>query len=151
MSRYIRKQYLIDRKFQLKWAGRIFLIMFVISLLVGWTIYYSVWDATTNQLKVLVAQGVLSQSEVLDVSSAIKSSIAFALFVRSLGVLFILAVLTIFLTHRIAGPIFKIKKTIRLISGGQESERVVLRKRDEYKDLAQELNALLDHLQGARG
>ena len=150
MAKPLRKQYLIDRKFQLTWAGRIFLIMFIVSLLVGWTIYYAVWDATTNQLKVLVAQGVLSQAEVLSVSETIKSSVALALLLRSLGLLFIISVLTIFLTHRIAGPIFKIKKTIRLISGGQESERIFLRKGDEYRDLAQELNALIDHLQTAR-
>jgi signal transduction histidine kinase len=146
----MRKQYLVDRGFQLKWAGRIFLIMFIISLAVGWTIYYAVWDATINQLMGLVAQGILSQSQVLAVSSTIKSSIALALLSRGLIVLFVLAVLSILLTHRIAGPIFKIKKTIRIIGDGKTSERVVLRKRDEFKDLAQELNTLLDQFQGIR-
>lgn len=149
-KQFVRKQYLIDRKFQLKWAGRIFLLLFMVSFVVGWAIYYAVWDATTSQLKGLVAQGVLSQSQILPVSSTIKSSIAFALLSRSLAVLFILSILTIFLTHRIAGPVFKIKKIIRLIRGGQGSERVFLRKHDEFKDLAEDLNALLDHLQGVR-
>lgn len=150
MRRPIRKQYLIDQGFQLKWVGKIFLLMLLVSVVVGWTIYYAVWDATTNQLKALVAQAVLSQSQVLPISSTIKSSIALGLLFRGLGGLFILAVLSIFLTHRIVGPIFKIKKTIRLISGGQVSERVFLRKHDEFKELAEELNALLDHLQEMR-
>jgi methyl-accepting chemotaxis protein len=149
-KQFVRKQYLIDRRFQLKWAGRIFLLLFMVSFVVGWAIYYAVWDATTSQLKGLVAQGVLSQSQILPVSSTIKSSIAFALLSRSAAILLILSILTIFLTHRIAGPIFKIKKIVRLVRGGQGSERIFLRKRDEFKDLAEDLNALLDHLQGIR-
>jgi signal transduction histidine kinase len=144
----MRRQYLIDRKFQLTWALRIFAIMFVVSLAVGWTIYYVVWDATTNQLKALVAQGVLSQAQLLPISSTIKASIGFALIFRSAVILFALAVLTVFLTHRIAGPIFKIRKTLRLIGEGETSERIHLRKRDEYKDLADEMNSLIDQLQG---
>jgi signal transduction histidine kinase len=146
----MRKQYLIDRKFQLMWAGRIFLLMILVSLAVGWTIYYTVWDTTITQLRGLVAQGLLSQAEVIPISSTIKTSIAMALFARSLALVFILAVLTIFLTHRIVGPIFKIKKTIRIIEEGQASERVFLRKHDEFKDLATEINGLLDHLQSHR-
>lgn len=150
MGRPLRKQYLIDRRFQLKWVGKIFLLMFIVSVVVGWTIYYVVWDATTNQLKVLVAQAVLTQSQLIPISSTIKSSIALGLLFRGLVLLFILAVLSIFLTHRIAGPIFKIKKTIRLIVSGQVSERAVLRKHDEFKELAEDLNALMDHMQGMR-
>jgi signal transduction histidine kinase len=146
----MRRQYLIDRKFQLMWAGRIFLLMILVSLAVGWTIYYTVWDTTISQLKGLVAMGVLSQAQVLPISSTIKTSIALALFTRSLALVFILAVLTIFLTHRIVGPIFKIKKTLRIIGDGQTSERVFLRKHDEFKDLASEINAILDHLQSHR-
>lgn len=143
----MRRQYLIDRRFQLQWMGKIFLLMTAVSIIVGWTIYYAVWDATTTQLKGLVAQAVLTQSQVLPISSTIKSSIALGLITRGLILVFILAVLSIFLTHRIAGPIYKIKKTIRLIYDGRSSERVVLRDHDEFQDLAKEVNHLIDHFQ----
>jgi signal transduction histidine kinase len=143
----MRKQYLIDRRFQFRWMGKIFLLMTAVSIIVGWTIYYAVWDATTTQLKGLVAQAVLTQSQVLPISSTIKSSIALGLITRGLILAFILAVLSIFLTHRIAGPIYKIKKTIRLVYDGRSSERVVLRDHDEFQDLAEELNHLIDHFQ----
>jgi signal transduction histidine kinase len=146
----MRKQYLIDRRFQLQWMGKIFLLMTAVSIIVGWTIYYAVWDATTTQLKGLVAQAILTQSQVLPISSTIKSSIALGLITRGLILVCILAVLSIFLTHRIAGPIYKIKKTIRLIYDGRSSERVVLRDHDEFKDLAKELNHLIDHFQGKK-
>ena len=143
----MRKQYLINRRFQLQWMGKIFLLMTAVSIIVGWTIYYAVWDATTTQLKGLVAQAVLTQSQVLPISSTIKSSIALGLITRGLILVFILAVLSVFLTHRIAGPIYKIKKTIRLIYDGRSSERVVLRDHDEFQDLAEEVNHLIDHFQ----
>jgi len=143
----MRKQYLIDRRFQLQWMGKIFLLMTAVSIIVGWTIYYAVWDATTTQLKGLVAQAVLTQSQVLPISSTIKSSIALGLITRGVILVLILAVLSVFLTHRIAGPIYKIKKTIRLIRDGGSSERVILRDHDEFQDLAEELNRLIDHFQ----
>ncbi|HEY5595019.1 MAG TPA: hypothetical protein VIL61_07675 [Nitrospiria bacterium] len=143
----MRKQYLINRRFQLQWMGKIFLLMTAVSIIVGWTIYYAVWDATTTQLKGLVAQAVLTQSQVLPISSTIKASIALGLITRGLILVFILAVLSVFLTHRIAGPIYKIKKTIRLIYDGRSSERVVLRDHDEFQDLAEEVNHLIDHFQ----
>ncbi len=126
------------------------MVMLVVSVAVGWTIYYVVWDVTTNQLKDLVAQGILIQTQVILVSETIKSSVAATLLFRSIGILFILAILTIFLTHRIAGPVFKIRKTVRLIGEGQLSERIYLRKYDEYKNLADELNGMIDQLQGTK-
>jgi len=146
----MRKQYLIDRRFQLKWMGKVFLLMTGVAIIVGWTIYYAVWDATTTQLKGLVAQAVLTQSQVIPISSTIKASIAMGLVTRGLMLLMILAVFSVFLTHRIAGPIYKIKKTVRLICGGQSSERVVLRDHDEFQDLADEVNRLIDHFQQKR-
>ena len=146
----MRKQYLIDRRFQLQWMGKIFLLMTAVSIIVGWTITYVVWDATTTQLKGLVAQAVLTQTQVLPISSTIKSSIALGLITRGLILIFILAVLSIFLTHRIAGPVYKIRKTIRLVHDGDSSERVVLRDHDEFQDLAQEVNRLIDHFQGKK-
>ncbi|MBI3995331.1 MAG: methyl-accepting chemotaxis protein, partial [Nitrospirae bacterium] len=146
----MRKQYLIDRRFQLQWTGKIFLLMTAVSIIVGWTITYVVWDATTTQLKGLVAQAVLTQTQVLPISSTIKSSIALGLITRGLILIFILAVLSIFLTHRIAGPVYKIRKTIRLVHDGSSAERVVLRDHDEFQDLAREVNRLIDHFQGKK-
>ncbi|HUK55513.1 MAG TPA: hypothetical protein VLY20_02510 [Nitrospiria bacterium] len=143
----MRTHFLIDRTFQIKWMLKIFLLTAAVSLIIGWTIFYAVWDATTTQLKGLVAQAVLKQDQVIPISSTIKSSIATALLARGFILIFIVAVFSIFLTHRVAGPIYKIKKTIRLVRDGRSSERVVLRKHDEFKDLGQEINTLIEFLQ----
>jgi methyl-accepting chemotaxis protein len=143
----MRRHFLIDRNFQLKWMLKIFGLTSLVSIIIGWTIFYAVWDATTTQLKGLVAQAVLKQDQVLPISSTIKSSIASGLLTRGLILLFIVAVFSIFLTHRVVGPIYKIKKTIRLVRDGRLSERVILRKNDEFKDLGHEINFLLESLQ----
>lgn len=43
-------------------------------------------------------------------------------------------------THRSAGPIFKISRTIDTMVSGNLSVRIFLRKKDEYKDIADKIN-----------
>jgi methyl-accepting chemotaxis protein len=46
----------------------------------------------------------------------------------------------IFLTHRIAGPVYNFKKSIGRMREGDLTKRIHLRWSDEFKDLAQEIN-----------
>ena len=45
-------------------------------------------------------------------------------------------------SHRIAGPLPKIYQTLRNIGNGQYEERLVLRKKDELKELADVINEM---------
>lgn len=50
-------------------------------------------------------------------------------------------------SHRIAGPVYRIKNTIDEVLEGKSPAVIVLRKHDELKDLAMSLNRLLQHFQ----
>lgn len=76
-------------------------------------------------------------------------------FYPSLDVLFLLAIpgfillnlfLSMMLSHRIAGPLFNIKRVVREYRSGDRGRRVRLREGDYCEDLAAEINALLDSL-----
>lgn len=58
--------------------------------------------------------------------------------------LVILAIFTIFNSHRMAGPIHNIKRSINRLLEGEEIDKIKLRKRDEFKDLAEALNKLIE-------
>lgn len=61
-------------------------------------------------------------------------------------IIFTVGITTIY-THRIIGPTIAIKRHVRALKEGLYSHRVSLRKHDELKDLAGELNELAEILE----
>ncbi len=59
---------------------------------------------------------------------------------------FLVVILSMFLTHRFAGPIFRFEKSIEEMTGGNLNFRVRLRAKDEGKELAEKMNILIDML-----
>ena len=64
-------------------------------------------------------------------------------------ILLMVAVTTIY-THRIIGPTVALKRHIRALKDGLYSHRVQLRKHDELKDMAADLNELAEILEQYR-
>ena len=55
--------------------------------------------------------------------------------------------LGVYLSHRVAGPIYRIRNSIEeLINGHAKQDRITLRPKDEFQDLADSLNRLIYHL-----
>jgi HAMP domain-containing protein len=70
----------------------------------------------------------------------------------SLGLVDLLIVLVIatwslFVTHRAAGSVYHMKRVIDEVRAGNSVERIQLRKKDEFQDLAKSINEMLDVLQ----
>jgi nitrogen fixation/metabolism regulation signal transduction histidine kinase len=59
-----------------------------------------------------------------------------------LSVLVGTSILALLYSHRIAGPLFRLKKSIKMLSAGQDIEPIRFRKKDEYQDLADSLTEL---------
>ena len=57
-------------------------------------------------------------------------------------VLFGTAVLALLNSHRIAGPLFRLKKCMDMLSEGKDTQPIRLRKYDEFKELAESLDGL---------
>ena len=51
-------------------------------------------------------------------------------------------------THRLAGPIYRFKETLKKIRSGNLSMNIQLRDQDYFQDLCVEVNAMLDGLRG---
>ena len=67
-----------------------------------------------------------------------------------IGYVFLVAGITIIYTHRMIGPTVTINRHIRALQEGRYASRVTLRKNDEHKDLAAELNELAEILEQQR-
>lgn len=59
---------------------------------------------------------------------------------------FMVVILSMFLTHRFAGPIFRFEKSIEEMTKGKLNFRIYLRAKDEGKELAEKINILIDML-----
>ena len=62
------------------------------------------------------------------------------------GFIFAQTIAAIAFTHRLIGPIVSFRKQIQLLIDEDYSQRVVLRKKDAFKELAADINALTDRL-----
>jgi hypothetical protein len=54
---------------------------------------------------------------------------------------------TIKLSHRFAGPIYALRKAIREVAHGDKPRRLKFRKRDFWRELADDYNAMLEKLE----
>ena len=126
----VRKRYLIKRGFQLRFMIVILVSMLLIAAVTSWSIYSALIETLYNQF----------HGESL---ALIKHAITFKLFIRSLLLIFAIAVISVFISHRMAGPVYKFENTIKALARGEEVKKIGLRKRDEFFDLAMAINSLI--------
>jgi methyl-accepting chemotaxis protein len=64
------------------------------------------------------------------------------IFIVLFGVLIFVGLLSIVYSHRIAGPLFRIRRCVDILAQGKDIPPIRLRKRDEFKGLADSLDKL---------
>ena len=112
--------------------------MLFVAFLVGLTVYMGVFRTLIFELsgeKVTLVNRVIGLKMTL----------------RFLPTVLAIIVVSVFLSHRIAGPIFVFQRVIRGMTTWQPVEKVRLRKGDRLKDFADDLNRLIDRLGAERG
>jgi len=129
-TKVVRRQYMVNKGLQLRFMTIIIIAMVLIATVTGLSIYYAVMQTLTTQF----------HGENL---ALIKYSITYKLFIRSVLLIFAIAILSVFISHRIAGPIYKFEQIIRALAKGKEVQEIKLRKRDEFYGLASAINNLI--------
>ncbi len=75
----------------------------------------------------------------------IISNINFTLFTTTLIIIGLIGFFSIYISHKIAGPVFKLRKFLNEnVKNGILYERIFLRKHDQLKNLIQDFNEVLD-------
>ncbi len=142
-----RRHYLIAYRFQLRFALQILLLLVFTSLVIGWTVYYSVWNASEGQLQRMLGGEKINQADALRFRDAIRAEIGEKVFFRLLLLIFIAFVFTVFATHRMAGPIRHMEKVLQGCLRGERPKPIRLRKTDEFQELAELINRVLEKKQ----
>jgi len=130
-----RKQFIIDASFQFRYAitWLILMLFFIAVVMCGLMFGLKTVDRSTTY-----GLGELAFMLKAD-------AIFIALFTISVGIYFVI------LSHRIAGPAFRLEKSIQRMAQGDYDFSVSLRKNDYLKHLANDLNDLLAGLRENRG
>jgi len=132
-----RRQYFVAKKFQVKFAWMIVLFMVAVAFFSSLTMYYYIWVLLGEKLANVYPQGRLV---------GILRTANFALLIRLALISPLVFLLAIVLSHRIAGPIYRIRTTLDEVLKGDYSKRLFLRKTDELKDVADRINGLIELL-----
>jgi len=136
-TQFKRKQYLVSKKFQLKYVGLIMLLMFMTAALCSYVVYYTSLMLLGEKLA-----NVYPQGRLVAIINTVNLRILFSILLIS-PLVFIIG---IFLSHKIAGPIYRMERFLDAIAAGDIAQRLVLRKGDELMVLADAINRASDSL-----
>jgi signal peptidase II len=129
-QKVVRKQYIVKKGFQLRFMIIIITAMVLIAIVTGLSIYSAVMQTLVNQF----------HGENL---AMIQHAITYKLFIRSLLLIFAIAIISVFISHRVAGPIYKFERILKNLAQGKDVKEFKLRKQDEFYELALAINNLI--------
>ena len=137
-----RKKYFVERALQLRFARFVLVFMFLSCAVTAFAVFYSTFVILSEKLV-----GIYPQGRLAEIFHSVYLAFALCL-ALIMPVIFYVALV---FSHRIAGPLPKIYQTLRNIGNGQWDERLVLRKKDELKELADVINEMAAKLKQREG
>lgn len=129
-----RTQYVTDFSLQFRFVLVTLVTLLVFFGLSLWVIYATGWSHLVERLSNVYPQGRLIE---------ILRLIYFRLVIGLLLLLPVALLVTVFLSHTIAGPLVRIKRYLRLMAKGEfELSPLLLRRYDELKEVAALINEI---------
>jgi methyl-accepting chemotaxis protein len=130
-----RRTIFIKKKLQLR-----YMLLIILSVLCGLAIMTLELTATFNEL--LDKYPVLVQP-IYDQILPIISSFCYKIAIYVLFVILVSAILS----HKMAGPVYRFEQTCKAIAKGDFSQRVRLREGDQFTELQDEFNRMMDRVE----
>lgn len=133
-----RRIYLVNPKFQLKFSLYVCLLMFISSIIYPISIY----DIMTTCINGLTEKfPELSKAYVEK-----RQALVIVLCLWQLGFTALSFIICIFFSHKIAGPLYKLKKFIINIREDKTQDKLYFRKGDYFPEMADEFNDSISHI-----
>jgi methyl-accepting chemotaxis protein len=174
-EKYKRKKFFINKRLQIRYMISLLIPMLILIVFIGLVMYYSQYkflQATTKEMsKELKNVLITNQMYIEDEAERNKKSVmeikerlgrymsgegAFSksllqtaykiLFMGLFVVIVELAFLTIFISHKVAGPVYRLEKFAEDFRNGDFTSRIYLRQGDELLDVASDFNKTGDFI-----
>lgn len=137
MRPYKRKHFFINKKLQIKYA------FFTVSLLILYTMILLAAIFAPYVMTLFLDFPLSQKAEAAEVLLLLHNNIW-----PGIGLIIVLfGAFSIFITHKLAGPVFVFERMARNIADGDLTIRVRLRKGDDLLDLSEDLNQMADNLE----
>ncbi len=137
-KKYKRHIYIINKSFQFKYLFIIIGVMLVTVVSVSFTTFYIIWS------NVIKEYFFIPEASKKLVNIFIKTSEL--LIIPIIILLVIFSLIGIFYSHKIAGPLFRVKRICDELAKGNLNQHVKFRKGDEFHDIAESLNKVINGL-----
>jgi methyl-accepting chemotaxis protein len=137
---YKRANFLINKRFQLKFAFFVCSWIFALSMVYP-IIIYNIFEYFLN-----LASNPQHVQLTVDVVRNVENQVLMILGVLQLLFLAITFMLSIFISHRIAGPLYKLRKAMEEVARGNFDQRITFRKNDHFNDMQDSFNDMIQHL-----
>ena len=155
MKMFRRKKYLINKKFQFRFAA-FFLFEAIVVLMLSLGFIYHLHCKYSDQMYRLEYDNRMfallinsfvgtdlaaPQAQDFPVNEILVESIFFAVCLFA-----IVLIPSIIASHRIAGPLYKLNRMIKDVSRGMSIQKISFRKRDSFKEMESNFNDMLASL-----
>ena len=132
-----RKNYFIAKGMQSKFAGTILLLAFLITVITACNIY--VLGSFFMQTQASIGENQTAEGMMRHFVTQLWPRLLLLVLVNVI----IVFIVSIMYSHQIAGPAYKLEKSIQRIASGDLTFEVTLRKNDNLKELAASINGML--------
>jgi methyl-accepting chemotaxis protein len=137
MSPAQRKIYIIKRAFQLRYIFIVLIFIIITAALSSIVTYLAIFPYLSEKLANVYPQGRL----IILLRNANAKALLSILFVFPVAAWF-----SVILSHRIAGPWYRLEMSLQDLARGDLSHDISLRKNDELQSLAASLNKVIQNL-----
>lgn len=127
-----RRIIVIKRALQFKYIGIVILGMMLAALVVGFDVYFTMANELT----------ALNDPEVLAAWTRINRLMVFKL----IFLVVVIGVISLFMSHKFAGPVFRLERSAQIVSDGDLTHRVFLRAGDELTELRDAFNTMVESI-----
>ncbi len=131
-----RRIYLIDKKFQLNFIFRFCTLVIIGGLLTILGLYLLAGQAATVSF---VNTKVVVKTTADFILPILIQTVAIVVIIVGLATIFV----TLRVSHKIAGPLYRFKKVMEALGMGDFSNNFKIRRLDQLQDLADEFNAMI--------
>ena len=147
------KNLLIDRKFQMRWVSRVIITITIIVGVMGYFLYRTVADATDQMLAQKLGDLELTEAAInafVAQAQSDKLMTVYKLAAWLAALALFVSGATIVLTHKVAGPIYKMRKIFKTIDDRNLRLAGRLRKGDELRETFEDFDDMLRRLREQR-
>jgi len=132
------KNFLLNEDMQLSLTVKFLIMSIIFTLYIGFLVYLTIWPSIIEYVP----------STVIDF---IKHEIFYKLYSLFFICALIIACFCIIFTHRIAGPVYRLEKTLDNMINEDRIDLIHLRKGDELQSLADKLNFMIMFIKANHG